>query len=68
MGYGNTVELELHCHAMTEKAFRFSTDGDDSHGEWVPKGTVKSLHADIERGKVSVVTMYEDMAIEKGFC
>lgn len=66
MGRGNTVDIDVHCHAIGPYGFRVSLDGEDANAVWVNKGVVKSDHGDIERGKEATITIYEDTAIEKG--
>lgn len=57
------VDVELHLHWETDKAWRLSNDGDNDSAEWLPKSQAER---DGE-GIVSTYTMPRWFAEEKGF-
>lgn len=60
-----TVELQLHCHAETQRAMLLSDDGDESRAAWVPKSQIVA-HA-VERGKSGTVEVKRWIAEREGF-
>lgn len=62
---GEIVEIELHMHTQTDKAWKLSDDGEPKNAKWAPK-------AEVQRGdKVSTgaykFTLPEWLAIDRGW-
>ena len=60
-----TVELELHVHAESQKAMLLSTDGNEREAEWTPKSQIIKIGA--ERGQSGIFEMKEWIAQKNGF-
>jgi hypothetical protein len=60
-----TVEVELHVHAVTMKAMLLSPDGVERNAEWTPKSQIVSGKA--ERDKVGTFELKEWIAKKNGF-
>ena len=60
-----TVEVELHCHAESQKAMLLSTNGDERKAEWTPKSQI--VHIGAERGKSGTFELKEWTAKKNGF-
>ncbi len=66
MAKSDLVDIDVHLHHKTEKAFLISDDGDRKNAVWVPKE-----HCELEpkRGagpNIHVATMPTWQALEKG--
>lgn len=59
------VDLELMIHQQTPAAVLVSDDGDRNRAVWLPKKRVE-FDEKRELGKAQIVSMPEDLAIEKG--
>lgn len=58
------VDVEVHVHHETPKAWRVSDTGDDEDGVWVPKSQCELKMKDAIKG---TITLPEWLAKEKGF-
>lgn len=65
---GNDLhEITLYVHAETPRAWRVSEDGDNErNGQWIPKSQIEHV-VETEQQDISVFTLPEWLAIEKGF-
>jgi hypothetical protein len=61
---GETVDIEMMIHAITDKAVLASTDGDESNSVWLPKSQC-AFEQDPVKGKAQIITMAESLAYRK---
>jgi len=61
----NIIDLRVHLHWVTAKAIKVSDDGEDDNAVWVPKQFVE-YDEDAEPGDVTIITLRESIAKEKG--
>ena len=57
------TDIDVHVHHQTDKAILVSTDGDRKAAVWIPLATCE---IEMGCGKQGVLTLEEDLAIEKG--
>lgn len=60
-----TVEVDLHVHAESQKAMLLSTNGEEKRAEWTPKSQI--THIGAERGQSGTFEMKEWIAKKNGF-
>ena len=67
MRYSNdeTVEVDLHVHAESQKAMLLSTNGDEKRAEWTPKSQI--THIGASKGESGSFEMKEWIAKKNGF-
>ena len=67
MRYSNdeTVEVELHVHAETQRAILLSIDGLEKSAEWTPKSQI--ISGEIDVGKSGFFEVKEWIAKKNGF-
>ncbi len=63
MTRSDIVDIEGQIHARTERAILFSTDGDRDRAVWLP---LSQCEVEMKSGGLSVVTLEEWLAVEKG--
>lgn len=59
------IDIEVHLHHQTDKAVLVSIDGDSDKAEWVPKSRCE-IEEISQNSVVQVITLEEELAIEKG--
>lgn len=64
MAKSDLVDLEVHLHHQTDKAWKVSLDGDDKNAKWVPKSQCQM--EDSDDGGSKKLSLPEWLAQDKG--